>query len=488
MPVLKKYAGAAALFEAFAEDPEYYWEQQGGAERQSQKLRAFLRGKAKALGMDTRIVLSQVESVASARAVERPPPIYVMGIGGSGSHWLASMLSELVASLNVGEVHIPAGLVRAMTSLSADEQGFLVDCVHLLHARGDLSEPTDAVLKARVVNAADGVIHPGFRAWDPQCCVIHLLRDPRDRTMSVTFRKPGFRKAQYPDLSDEEYLVRQARSAAQNFAAWQSAPLAPDLLCRYEELRASTVDVLKRIVAIVDEPADPDRLAQVSREHDASLIRSGATPSKANLFPRASSGWREETDQRQRALLHSLLTEVVTRAEYPADDCLGLPLELEMPAPPKGKRLHLPEGGKLGAMFAREPGPGGTAWAFHSEARGPVVIPEGSHVKLRVHETAGAAAIASLGRLALDELDSLCLSGNRDVNDELLGAVLPSLGGLQELDLSHTSATDAALPALARLPRLRGVNLLGIGSPQGAESLRQALPELKVVSDEEGPL
>lgn len=479
--VVSKYPEAVALFEAYARDPRGYWMGQGGAERQSRKLHAFLHGRAKAFDVDAETALSQVEAAATARAAERPPPIYVMGIGGSGSHWLASMLSGLIESFKVGEVHIPTGLIRAMEPLPADEQGFLVDCVHLLHSRDDLSNRTEAALRARVVNAADGVIHPGFHAWDPRCCVIHLLRDPRDRTMSVTFRKPGFRKAQYPDLSDEEYLVHQARSAAQNFGAWQSAPLAPDFLCRYEELRASTVDVLERILAIVDERAEPDCLAQVTREHDASLIRSGATPSKANLFPRASSGWREETDERQRALLHSRLTEVVTRAEYPADDCLGM--SLEMPAPPKGRRLHFPEGSELGVLFARGPGPGGRAWSFLSEARGRVVIPDGSHIKLRVHEAAGPATLASLGRPALDALDSLCLSGNCDVDDELLAAVLPSLKGLQELDLSRTSVTDAALPALARLPRLQGVNLLGIGSPRGVESLRQASPALRVVGD-----
>ena len=274
-----RYRGARALFEAYAEEPRRFWGQQGGAERQSRKLHTFLNGWAKELGVDSKAVLSRAASIASERAGKRPPPIYVMGIGGSGSHWLASMLAQLVPSVSVGEVHIPAGLVEAMEPLPAEEQGFLVDCVHLLHTQDrQLWNDSNVARSARVVNAADGVIHSGFRSWDPKCCIVHLLRDPRDRTMSVVFRKPGFRQAQYPDLSDEEYLVRQARGAAQNFAGWQSSPLSPDLLCRYEELRASTAEMLGRIMAILGEPADVDRLAQVAREHDASLIRGGATP------------------------------------------------------------------------------------------------------------------------------------------------------------------------------------------------------------------
>jgi hypothetical protein len=485
----ERYAEATALLKDYSEDPRRFWAEQGGAERQSHKLEICLGLQSEALGEGAEAVLASAAALALERADRRPPPIYVMGIGGSGSHWLASMLAALVPAVMVGEVHVPEGLRERMRSLPPSEQGFLVDCLHLIHCV--LIPPHISLLpgnagmlrQARMVNAADGVIGSDFRAWDADCFVIHLLRDPRDRVMSVTFRKQEFRQSRYGELSDERYLLLQATNTARNFAAWQSASLAPDFLCRYEELREGTAGVLERIAAKLGAPVDADRIVEVAEDHDASRIRSGATAPKANLFPSPSPGWRQETDERQRTLMHSLLTEVVTRGGYPADDCLGAPLE--MTAPAARRLLRFPDDRELGALFTREAVAGQKAdWVFLADAVGEVTVPAGSIVKLRVHEAAARESIASLASLPSHGVDSLCLTGNRNLDDDLLASLLASLEGIQELDLSRTAVTDESLPALGALPELRGVGVLKVGSGRGVRALRESSPALKIVSDE----
>ena len=470
---MNDYPAATALFEDYVTNPDDYWdvERGSGQHRQARKLLANLRAKASALGVERAEMVSQIITIGQQRAEKRPPPMYVMGLGGSGSHWLSSMISELVPALRVGEVYFPRRLLNRMEPLSPEEQGFFSDCLHLLHVHG--SSPTGdsaALLRARMINAAAGVIHPRLKEWDPRCFVIYLLRDPRDRVMSIVFRKGAYRQAEFPDFTDEQYLIKAARTTADNFQAWRRSEIPADFTCRYEELRSSTLAVLDAIAGNLGEPVSNTRLAHIAREHDESLVRRGIVSRRSNLSATKPSGWRHEASERQRALLHSFLAEVITAAEYPPDDCLGRPVAMG----PRGeRRLRFPTEHAVGSLFTRGADEPQDAWVGLREARGEVTVPGGHAVKLRVGESTSTEILASLTALPADGLDSLCLAGNRHVDDEFLGTLLSGLGGLQELDISHTAVTGPAPPPIDGLAGLQGVSALGLDGALGGSVSRR---------------
>lgn len=475
------YLPAATIFEAYVREPGRYWDsgRYSGHHRQARKLEVAAERGAGTFDESGEALRSRVISAALLRADGRPPPIYVMGLGGSGSHWLAAMLADLVPAVNVGEVYVPRLLIDAMRDLSPPEQGFLVDCVHLLHAPTSvLLQPVDHIARARIVNAPFGVIHRRHKDWDPDSFVIHLVRDPRDQVISVTFRKREYRRQIRPDMADEEYLLDRAEVAAANHAGWERARLSPDFTCRYEDLRASPAPVLERLLDDIVTPAESARLARVIREHDASLMRSGSVSRKGNLSSAPSRGWRHDADERVRALLHAKLSEAVAQAGYPPDECLGRSLRLT--STEQARELSFPDEEALGELFTKADCGNDGSWSRLKEARGDVKVPVGCCVKLRVSEQVGREVLmASLSALAPRSLDSLCLAGNAAVDDDLVALIAASLSQLQELDLAYTPISDRAVESLIGTTTLRGASLIGTAiSHRTVTSLKHAAPSL----------
>jgi hypothetical protein len=461
MTTASRYTVAQSLFADYARQPERYWPPapDSGDDLQVRKLRGLIQAIAEAAETDPEAAIKRVVSLALKRAPDRPPPIYVMGLGGSGSHWLAEMLAELVDAVYALETYVPASLLEQMRAMPRDEQGFLVDCLHLTHALPlprNVQLPEEAIIAARAVNSAGGVIHPRIDIWDPKRFVIHMTRDPLDQVSSVTFRKMGFRKYAAPDASDDEYLLKCAEAAVRNHNAWRDSPAHADFVCRYEELRGSPVSTLERLLLALGESIETERIATVARNYDGSLMQRGVVEPRGNIYLDDRS--RNEPSVRQRALLHSLLAEARTSAQYPPDECLGQALELE--ASQGDRELHFPYGGDLGTLFVRDTNGEEPRWRRLADAAGDVLSPSGTVIKLRVRESAPTEAIESLGALPPGSLDSLCLAGNANVDDRLLGAIASGLHGIGELDLARTAVTRDCQRHLASLTSLKGLSLL----------------------------
>jgi hypothetical protein len=476
------YGAARALFEDYAREPERYWPaEKAGRDLQIRKLKQMLDMAAEARGTTPEGIVERVGTLALARAARRPPPIYVMGLGGSGSHWLAEMLAEILDSIYAIEVYLPQPLLEAMDSLAPDQQGFVADCLHLAHAPPDnpvnarLSE--EELLAARAVNPAAGVAGPRLKLRDPECFVVQMLRDPFDRATSVTFRKSGYRHYIAPEAPDDEYMLRSAKAAVNNYRAWLERPPGADFVCRYERLRESPERELGQLLSRLGAAVEPERVAEVASSHDAEAIRRGELAPRGNIHLDEE---RPRLSRRQRALLHAELVEMRTEAGYPPDECLGHRLE----RPGRGeRRLRLPPGG-LGTLLVREPNTQEPGWRVLGEAEGKVRVPAGVELKLRVAESAGTEALASLAELRAGDLEALCLAGNANLDDDALAAIAASLGGLRELDLARTGISGEAVERLAgSLPRLEGLSLLGTEvSEKRAESLRRANPSLEIVA------
>jgi hypothetical protein len=370
-------ATARSLFEDYVRNTDRYWPRapDRGDHRQARKLRLSLQGVRQEKQIDADAAIEWIATLALARAAARPPPLYVMGLGGSGSHWLAEMLAELLPAFYVTEVYVPRKLVEAMGGMPAEERGYVVDCLHLAHLhpgpeetrpwgthpQAELSD--EALIRAGAVNAAAGVIHRRQREWDPGCFVVRMLRDPRDQVLSVTFRKRAYRDEVAPGDSDEEYMLKKVAQAVRNHRAWRDSPLDPDFVCRYEDLRSSTVETLERLLAVRGTTVERERIATVARDHDATLMQSGAVSPRGNLH--VDVGFDSEPDDRLLALLHSELAEIRAEAGYPAGGPGNTARDPASPAPAE-RRLPYPsqEGGQLIVVVGR--GHSGTRVLSHT--------------------------------------------------------------------------------------------------------------------------
>jgi hypothetical protein len=434
-----QYSAASSLLEDYANRPDQYWPSGPGAleHRQARKLKRAIGAAAQAHGTDTATVLARVISLTKSRAARRPPPIYVMGLGGSGSHWLSEMLAELLDAANCGEVYFPPLLLDRIEHLPPAQRGLVVDCLHIVHTFGRRTPPRyslDALGSARAINSAGGTIHSRYKSWDPQSFVIHMLRDPRDQVVSVTFRKAGYRREVAPEASDDEYLMARAKAAIRSHEAWRDSPIDADFLCRYEDLRSSTADTLNRLNSALGEAVGAGRTAEVAGRFDAGLMQKGLVKPRGNVYLDDGQGSKREPNERQRALLHAELVEVRAEARYPADDCFGRALDPSL----------------------------GTAKR-----------------RLRAPESATYEAVESLTSRPPDALDSLCLAGNRALDDYLLGKLAKTLHGLRELDLARTAITVKGLAHLAPLKALESISLIGTPAAESGESaLRREGPAL----------
>jgi len=370
----------------------------------------------------------------------RPAPVYVTGLGGSGSHWLAGMLGDLPGLADVGEVYFPQVLIHRLAAIPASDAAFVIQCIHLLHAwarSGSL-----ALLAA--VNSAAGVHKiPLYRAWDPTSLIIRLLRDPHDQVMSVTFRKSDYRKYHSPEADDREYLQKMCDRSVEMYRDYLELQDRADVEVTYERLRVDARGVLRELAGHLGMALDVDRCDATVFAHDAANIRSGRAEQKGNLDQGgASRGWRADACDEVQRVLHSRLAEVVVGEGYPLGSCTGRPLS----APDRQARVVTFPEVAIGLLDFQAPD---QTWRPLAPACGRVRVPAGSPLRLR--EGSGSPLrLTELPDLPVGSLDVVCLAASGRLTPEA-GARLRELGRLQVLDLGQYNLDGQAIAALRGL-------------------------------------
>lgn len=475
-PPFDDYRAAERLLQDFLARLGHYWPSPPSTHRQHRKLEKHLAMLSERTGSSRDEVIGHIGALGLRRSTDRPPPIYVMGLGGSGSHWLTELLAAAQLGVALPEVYVPKRLADAMEGLSDPAKGYVIDCIHLIHAGPCIGR---GHLNARFVNPAAGTPKSQQQQADPECFFIHLLRDPRDQVMSVTFRKSEYRTEQSPGATDEEYLVRCATRNRTNFAMWRRSSIEPNIVCRYEELCSHPEAVLGSLTAALREEVDSERVAAVAHEHDAQVIRSKAGSWKGNLSPAKSKGWRATADHRQRAALHAHLSEVVTATGYPQDECLGSSTSF---IPSIDDRLY-PAGAvdDVGVLLFRS-GQHDAEWTSALSRDSNYLIPAGAAAKLRVNEDTGGRDLLALLQ-EISAIDALCLAGNSDMDDSLLASVVGFVPTLKELDLARTKVTDDGLETLTKDTQIIAVSLLEtkVSQSTAAAGLRRRSPSVDAV-------
>lgn len=419
-------------------------------------------------GLDDAAIIDEVIAMASRRRVLRPPPVFITGLGGSGSHWLAGMLGDAGPVVPAGEVYVPRTVLDELDQLSDADQACAIDAIHLLHGW----PRTRDVWALSLVNCAAGVAKlQRCRRWFPDAVGVHLQRDPRDQVLSVTFRKDSYRGSQAPDADDEEYLRRMVRRNVAGFREYRAATPHIAVEVRYEDLTVDPRPALRAILTALGRGIDDEQVEQAVKAHDADAIRAGTGTTTSNLDEGGRSRpWDQIADPARQRMLHAHLVDVIHGLGYAPGDCMGSHLP-EAGLPPR--TLAFP-GRPPGPLYVRE----GTTWHRRDVTRGSVHAEAGQPILLRVGT--GDADPKVLRDLAGDDVQALCLAGNDRIDDRALPH-LSGMTGLQTLDLARTAVTDEGLAALADLGGLQQLSLADTKTtPRGRSRLAAAQPQLTI--------
>lgn len=433
--------------------PEHYW---GRADhRQVRKLRRVFRRAERNLLITTQEYVDLVIEVARSRRAYSQRPIHLVNLGGSGSHWISRMLEQAGGAMDAGEVYLPPQWYGSLATAPQDSAASIIDAVEIAHALAVHPAPAD-LDRVRVINSAHGYDKPRFHTRArPESSLVHIVRDPRDRVLSVSLRKPEFRKEQATGLDDFAYLTSKARRSASAWTHFSSQNLVFDHTVRYEDMKADPEVHLGRLLDAIGIAVPPQLVRSVTRRNDAERLRSGAAPQRqrGNLDAGGvARGWHL-ADQSHQRTMHSLMAPAITGQGYPLGSCFPgehLP-SVPLSAPDSGDVLPAPPHVAVSCREREDAGWGDLAAAVPSRGRVRVRI-EGPDVQ--AHE--------------LDDLrpviTDLCAAGHHWFTDEHLDA-LGALPALRGLDVAATSVTRRR--TTADYPSLDVVNYSGLRVSSG---------------------
>lgn len=382
----------------------------------------------------------------------RYSPIYITGLGGSGSHWLAGMLGELPMFFDVGEVYVPERLRAAMNAYP-DRAPLILDALHVLHTRQPVAQD------ARAVNCAAGS-HRGadYVRWDQGATVVRLLRDPRDQVLSTTFRKDEYRQWVAPDASDDDYLHQRCSISRSDETRYQRSGCAADLVIKYEDLKHDAPHELERLLQRAGIQVDSGLPESAADRHNAERIRAGKSDVQGNLYLDGPSiPWVKHPISRVAAI-HAELIDVIDSQAYPFGTCL-LP-------PPKSEGRKLPSSTPEGVRIR--------GW---SEASWELDVPT-SEAFLAEIMTPSMSQVPFFREI---EIHGMCAARLDSLSDEWLGRIL-SIPSLRTLDLGSVPVSDSQFGILIEAgSRLRALNLWRSCTPDAVEEARYQLPATTVV-------
>ena len=250
---------------------------------------------------------------------------HIYTTGGSGSHWIGQLLQDSCYAIYLGEAYFPAHFHPLLEPLDAATADAFIDAVELLHmARANpLIAPLERMVDAPTINSAHHLQHYCFfKNVRRNRNAIHLIRDPRDRTLSVAYRKDNYRQIRGPVKDDQDYLASIARQTRKHHESSGELDAPPPRIC-YEEILIEPERGLRTIASLLGLRFEEERLEEAFRRNnvdqaiDATLTAGAANPAKLRR------NWRESGSARDLAFLHSELAETIVQADYLLCDCLG---------------------------------------------------------------------------------------------------------------------------------------------------------------------
>lgn len=432
-------------------DPITTWGSE--TERQVTKLNAVVSTARSRHGLDQKDLVDALIAASEERDIYSTQPIYLTNLGGCGSHWISRMMAQAGGLADAGEVYLPPHLYQDFLKIDQEYAARILDAIEMAHGLLYGLSPA-GFSRARMINSAHGCEKIAFhRTLRPDAKIIHLTRDPRDRTLSVSFRKAEFRRYEATGLDDFGYMLAKARRSQSYWDRYRSLKHRADIEISYESFRRSCPDMLKLILATVGIFVPMQVIEHVAWINSPEFLRSSkaANLDKGNLDESGVARSWHDLEPHFRRTLHSVMASSIEEQGYSLCDCFPgstLPNVEGLCSAWAEAVTHIsPEAlgcyqVKLGA---------GTDWVPGTLSIDRAV--EVTRIRLRLRNpvvfTEGFDAIKPF-------ITDLCAAGCNDFDDTALSAIGP-LPRLQYMDLARTGVREPV--SEMQFPSLLGVNL-----------------------------
>jgi hypothetical protein len=153
----------------------------------------------------------------------------------------------------------------------------------------------------------------------PESCMIFLIRDPRDVVASsmdarsegswLQERREARRRTSKPDRNPNVYVRMRANSYVQQIEKTGQAYRAHDghkVMVRYEDLRADTLETMKRIYAALEIPVKEAELARSVEKNSWENIPEQEKGEGKKLRKAKPGGWKEDLTARQVEIVEEI--------------------------------------------------------------------------------------------------------------------------------------------------------------------------------------
>jgi hypothetical protein len=310
-------------FVEYIRNSDKYWG--GPKERQNLKLVRIKKKLCEKYDLNDEEYLDFVLYLAEIRETY-PKKVYISNIGGSGSHWLSKMIEEMLGWFDLGEVYVPKDFYNILKEVEDKELvRKFYDSIEMLHGFIYHLE-VQYVPFANIINSAHSVYRMDLHQYlYPETKIIHLIRDPRDRTLSLTYRKASWRQEAHPEKSDKDYILYNANRANNHFFNYDAHNPKADLEVKYEDLKHNCVNELHRICELLEEKRPPEHIEYTAHKFSAKNLRkTDNNYLKGNLDEGGpSKPWHEKAKTEDLRIMHSILKPAIKGFKYRLGDCFG---------------------------------------------------------------------------------------------------------------------------------------------------------------------
>ena len=277
----------------------------------------------------------------SRETIDPARMVWIFGSGRSGSTWLRSMMVELddtrvweepMVGRLFGEFYwrAPKDNRRSADFVMGDpiRRGWVHSIRNFVLDGALYSNPRLGSGEYLIIKEPNGSVGaPLLMEALPECRMILLVRDPRDVVASVLdaateggwlyeSRKRKTNASRKTNRRPNAFVRERARVYRRGVEnAWRAydAHKGPKVLVRYEDLRADTMNEMRRIYAVLGIAVEDENLRRAVEKHSWENVPD-REKGRGKFYRRGSSGgWKEDLTPRQVEVVEKTTASLLER-------------------------------------------------------------------------------------------------------------------------------------------------------------------------------